>query len=447
MLRQLMQPEIEEVIEAGAWQRLRDAVDEWPSADVAELLGHLDGSDRVLFFRALPREQAADVFSHLDPEEQNDLLRDLTDRETREILDRMAPDDRSILLEELPGEVTQRMLRLLDPEKLEEARELLGYPPESVGRLMTPEYVTVRPEWSVARALEHVRDEGPDSETVNMVYVADERGTLLDDLRLRTLVLADPEARVDDLMDRSYARLSAFQDREEAVREIQRYDLVALPVVDSQGMLLGIVTVDDLLDVAQAEATEDIQKGASVAPLEVGYRNTPITGLYGKRIGWLLGLVVLNLLSSGVIAAYEETLSGALALAFFIPLLIDTGGNTGAQSATLLIRALATEDVRMGEWALTLGKELAVGALLGGSLGVAAWAMGLFRGGTDIAVVVGLSMFSIVLVTNLVGMALPFVLDRVGVDPATASAPLVTSVADVGGLLIYFAIASRVLGV
>lgn len=447
MLRQLMQPEIEEVIEAGAWQRLREAVGEWPSADVAELLHHLDGSDRVLFFRALPREQSADVFSHLDPEEQNDLLRDLTDRETREILDQLAPDDRSILLEELPGEITKRMLRLLDPEKLEEARELLGYPPESVGRLMTPEYVTVRPRWTVARALEHVREEGPDSETVNMLYVIDDRGTLLDDLRLRSLVLADPEARVDDLMDRSYARLSAFQDREEAVREIQRYDLVALPVVDSRGTLLGIVTVDDLLDVAEAEATEDIQKGASVAPLEAGYRNTRVAGLYGKRIGWLLGLVVLNLLSSGVIAAYEETLSGALALAFFIPLLIDTGGNTGAQSATLLIRALATGDVRMGEWALTLGKELAVGALLGVSLGVAAWAMGLFRGGTEIAVVVGLSMFSIVVVTNLVGMALPFLLDRVGVDPATASAPLVTSVADVGGLLIYFAIASRVLGV
>jgi magnesium transporter len=243
----------------------------------------------------LPRAVSSEVFAHLNADDQNDLLAQLTSEETRHLLAGLSPDDRTQLLEELPGQVTQKLLTLLGPEDLREARQLLGYPEESVGRLMTPDYVAVRPEWTIARALEHIRSRGPDSETINMVYVTDEHWRFRDALELRRFILADPQQTVAEIMDYAYVVLSAFDDREKAVQALRRYDLPALPVVDSGGVLLGIVTFDDLIDVADKEATEDFHKGAAVAPLRGKYLETRIIELVQKRAPWLLALVFVNI--------------------------------------------------------------------------------------------------------------------------------------------------------
>jgi magnesium transporter len=446
MLKDLLKPEILELIESRAWTDLRDVLADWPAPEIADLLLHLRKQDRVLLFRALPRLVAADVFSHLEFEQQDELLHDLTDEEARHLLTNLPPDDRTHLLEELPGQATQRLLNLLRPADLKEARWLLGYPEESVGRLMTPDYVAVHPEWTVQDALEHVRVHGRDSETINRIYVIDQRWQLLDDIELRRFILSPPNASVADTMDHNFVSVSAFADRKEAVALIRRYDITALPVVDSEGVLVGIVTVDDVLDVQEEEATEDFHRVGSVEPLRMSLRDAPLTFLYRKRIGWLMILVFMNILSGAGIALYEDTIAATVALVFFLPVLIGSGGNAGSQSATLMIRALAVGDVRSADWLRLLGRELAVALAIGVTLAVGVGSIAYFRA-ADVMVVVAMTMSAIVLVGSLIGMSLPFLLTRFGLDPATASAPLVTSLADISGVLIYFSIATWYLGI
>lgn len=447
MLKEVFKPEVLELIELRNWTALRDVLGDWPAPEVADLLEHLRKQDRVLLFRALSRDLAADVFAYLDLDQQNALLTDLTDEEARQILADLPPDDRAMLLDELPGQVTQRVLNLLSPGDLGEARLLLGYPEESVGRLMTPDYVAVRRDWTVEQTLRHIRTHGKDRETINRLYVIDDRWRLLDDIELRKVILADPATAIEQLMDHSFASVSAFADREEAVRMIRRYDIVALPVVASGDVLVGIVTVDDLLDVAEQEATEDFHRVGSVEPIRRSFREAGIGYLYRRRIGWLLALVVVNILSGAGIAHFEDTISATLALIFFLPLLIASAGNAGAQASTLTVRALATGDVKMGNWLLLLGKELAVATALAVTMAGAVSLIGVYRGGWDLGVVVALTMVIVVVLGSLVGMSLPFLLDRFGLDPATASAPLVTSIADIVGVLVYLSIATWYLGV
>lgn len=446
MLKDLLKPEILDLIEAHRWTDLRDVLADWPAPEIADLVLHLRKEDRVLLFRALPRGTATDVFSHLELEQQDDLLRDLTDEETRHLLADLPPDDRTHLLAELPGQATQRMLNLLGPADLKEARWLLGYPEESVGRLMTPDYVAVRPEWSVREALSHIRVQGKDSETINRIFVTDERWYLLDDIELRHFILAPPNATVADIMDQSVVSVSAFAHREEAVNAIRRYDQFVLPVVDSDGVLVGIVTVDDVLDVQEEETTEDFHRVASVGPVRMSLREAPFQVLYRARIGWLLVLVFMNIFSGAGIAAFEETIQAVVALVFFLPLLIDSGGNAGSQSATLMIRAMATGDVRMGDWFKLLSKELAVALAIGLTMAVGVSMIAYFRA-PEVIAVVAITMTIIVLVGSLIGMSLPFVFTRLGWDPATASAPLITSLADISGVMIYFSIATWYLGI
>lgn len=437
---------IRELIDEHQWQQLRnEAWEDWLIPDIVDALLGLSKNNRVLAFRLIPREMSAEVFAYLDKEDRNALLKDLTDEETRHLLADLAPDDRTTLFEELPGQVTQRLLNLLSHEDLREARFLLGYPEFSVGRLMTPDYIAVRPEWTVAQALEHCRVKGKKSETLHVVYVVDSSWKLLDALELSQFILAEPEEKVEELMNYSFVSLSAFDDREEAVYTMQKYDLFSLPVVDSTGVLIGLVTFDDVFDVAQEEATEDIYKGAAVTPLTTSYREASVWELYSKRVRWLVILVFVSLLSSGVVAVFEETLQQVITLTVFIPLLLGSGGNAGAQSATLMVRSLATGDLEVNQWLTTLLKELSVGASLGVTLGVVSSLFGFMRGGWEIGLIVGLTMVGIILVANLIGATLPFILTRLKLDPAVASNPLITSVTDVMGLLIYFLIAGIVL--
>ncbi|MBS3921081.1 MAG: magnesium transporter [Deltaproteobacteria bacterium] len=438
--------EIKELIKEQKWHDLRQVLREWPAPDIAERLPDLEKKERVFVFRLLPRPLSSEVFSYLESKQQDELLRDMTDEEMRLLLSNLSPDDRTQFLEELPGQATQRLLNLLSFEDRRKTLQLLGYPEESVGRLMTPDYVAIRPEWTVEQALGHIRNKGKDSETINVIYVVDPSWKLIDGLELRRFIIAQPSQTVEQIMDHTFVSISAFEDREKAVQMIQHYDLDALPVVDSDGILLGIVTVDDVMDVAEEEVTEDFQKAAAVMPLKMGYRDSSIWLLYRRRIVWLGGLVLVNLVSAGVLAAHEELLISSIALAFFIPLLIATGGNAGAQSATLMVRAIATGELHLGEWSWAISREIGVGALLGMTIGLATWGLGLFKGGGEIGIVVGLTMIAVVIASNLIGVVLPFLLTRLRLDPAVASSPLITSVADVVGLIIYFSIATRILG-
>lgn len=436
-------PGVKLLIEQKDWRKLSLRVSMWPEAEIAEVMGELDALDRVVFFRVLPRRTAAEVFSHLEPDEQQQILEDLGKEETAHLLDNLTPDDRTALLEELPAEVLQRMFSMMNPTNLAVARSLLGYPEESVGRLMTPNFIKVRPEWTIQQALDHIRKNGHDRETFNMIYVVDAQGKLIDDIRLRKLIMASPEALVQDVLEYNPVCLSAFDDQEEAVRKIGRYDSYSLPVVDSEGVLIGIVTVDDLLDVAEEEATEDLHKIAAVAPLDISYNKASFMHLYNKRIWWLLILAGVGLAAATVIKQYEGILESFTVLAIFIPLLIGSGGNTGGQSATLMVRSLSTGDTKLGDIVYALKKEFLVGLLLGCTMGTLCFGMGYLYGEShiSIALVVGLSMFGIIMVANFIGCILPFLLTRLKLDPAVASSPLIASIMDCTGLLIFFNIA------
>lgn len=434
--------DVRALLQKRDWDSIQDTIVNLPEADIAELLLELDTPDRVLLFRMLPRDISSDVFSFFSNEQQNRFLDELTLEETRHILSELSPDDRANLLHELPGEVTQKLLNLLSPADLKETRQLLGYPPESVGRLMTPDYVAVRPDWTIAHALKHLREKGHDRETINVLYVVDQSWRLLDALGLRSFILANPDAKVSDIMDNQYLALKANEDREEAVRMMERYDLAFLPVVDTQGILVGIVTFDDVFDVARAEVTEDFHKGAAVTPIRGPYREAGFGQLYSKRIGWLLALVFANVFSGAAIANFEDTIAANVALVFFLPLLIDSSGNAGSQAATLMVRALAMGDVKLKDWWWLLGKELFVSIALGLTMAVAVSLIGVLRAGTEIAIIVSLTMTLVVVIGSIIGTALPFVLSRFNFDPATASAPLITSLSDISGVLIYFTIAT-----
>ncbi|MDZ7744784.1 MAG: magnesium transporter [Candidatus Saccharibacteria bacterium] len=438
--------EVRELIHAGQISNLRTYLKRLHTQTVVEIIDELSDAQSTLVFRLLPRTLASKVFRRLEFHQEEQLLKGLSKEETAKLLHSLKPDERVNLIEEMPAKVTRRMLNMLEPEDRAEAVKLLGYPEDSIGRLMTPDFVAVKDSWTVEKALEHMRDRAKESETINVVYVVDKTWKLSGFIELNRLILAESDQGVTSIMDDRVISLSAYDDREHAVRLMNSHKLSVIPIVDSGDTLIGIVTFDDVIEVAQEETTEDFHKTSAIANLDVSYQKAGVWRLVHRRAGWLIGLVVINLASSGVIAAYEETLAAALALAFFIPLLIDSGGNAGAQSATLMIRAISTGEVRLSQWFKTIYKEMAVGISLAIVLGIASAGVGMIRGGPVIGLIVGLSMAVIVVLTNLLGSLLPFLLSRLKIDPAVASGPLITSVADVMGLVIYFSIATALLG-
>jgi magnesium transporter len=439
--------QLQKLIKRRKWKAIKEFLVKWPAATIADLIQEMDKIDAVLIFRCLPRDFAADVFSEVNFLDQDALLKDLTDSEITVLLTELHPDDRTELFEELPAPVTQRLLKLLKPEDLKEARLLLGYPEDSVGRLMTPDFVSIQEDWTVKKALKYIREEGRDSEILAMIYVVDKHGKLLDELRLRQLILANPAKKISDLMNYSYVGITAFEDQEKAYHLIKEYNLFALPVVDSEGILLGIVTVDDLIDVGEEETTEDFHKIAAMSELKLPerIRFAPVSTLFRKRIGWLMFLIFVNLFAGLAIALFEETIATYIVLLTFMPLLIGCGGNAGAQASTLMIRALAMKDVKLSDWYYCIGKEALVAGSLGLTLAIIVSFLGIVRGGLQIAVVVGLSMLIIVFVGSIVGISLPFIFTRLKWDPAVASGPLITSIADIIGIVIYLFIATSLL--
>jgi len=420
-------------------------LDEMAVQDIATAIAELNEEERLVILRALPTERQTDVFSYLAVTVQREVLDTMSAEESRRILHELLPDDRTAFLESLEAEELESQLKLLAPEDLKQSLKLLGYPEESAGRLMTPRFVSVRPQWTVTRALDHIRHEADRGETVNFVFVTDDRGKLLDAVKLKDFILGRQDQKVEALMDQEVISIQASADREDAVSTIQHYDINTLPVTDKQGVLLGIITVDDVMDVAEQEVTEDFHKLGAAGAVTMSLRDARPSLLYRKRIGWLVILVFVNLISGAAISIFENAIEAVIALVFFLPLIIASGGNAGSQSATLMVRALATGDVELRDWLRLWGKELTVAILLGVTMALVVSFVGVWRGGAELGMVVALSMVAVVIMGAMLGMLLPFLLTRFNLDPATASAPLITSIADIGGILIYFSIAAAIL--
>jgi magnesium transporter len=456
LVRDTVRPadEIAAIIRQRDFGRLRDVLRNRPGSDIASVLANLSLEERVLVFRILPRKTAADTFAYLSIDEQNALLRAMASEEAAVLLNNMAPDDRTTLLDELPAEATRQLLALLTPEERAEAVRLLGYPEGSIGRLMTPHYVRVKEDWTVAQVLDHIRKHGQDSETLNVIYVVDDKGLLVDDIRIREILLNAPTTTVKSLMDNRFVALKATDDQETAVRVFRAEDRSALPVTDTAGGLIGIVTVDDVLDVAEREATEDIQRLGGSEALEQPYMDVAFRRMVQKRAGWLTALFLGEMLTATAMGFFEHEIAKAVVLALFVPLIISSGGNSGSQASTLVIRALALGEVTLGDWWRVVRREigagLALGAILGtiGFLRISVWSAFSTAYGEHwlpIALTVSVTLVGVVLWGTLVGSLLPFGLRRLGFDPATSSAPFVATLVDVTGLTIYFTVGTLLL--
>ncbi|XXF75835.1 magnesium transporter [Myxococcaceae bacterium GXIMD 01537] len=454
MLGNLLKPEFEALIRAKDWSSLREAFTEMDPADVAEVIEDLPAEDSGILFRLLPRDMAALAFEYLPPHQQSGIVSTLATEQLKNLLDEMAPDDRTRLLEELPAEVTKRALTSLSPEELKIARQLLGYPEKSAGRYMTPDFLTLPGSLSAREALDYVRAHGQGRETLHVLYIVDEKGRLLDDVRLATLVLAEPDARVTDIHDRQLISIPATAEREEFISLFEKYDRVALPVTDSRGVLLGMITVDDVLDAAEEEATEDIQRIGGMEALEAPYLDIGFLGMIRKRVGWLTILFFGQMFTATAMAYYQDAIARAVFLSSFVPLIISSGGNSGSQATSLIIRALATRDVTLHDWWKVASREassgLALGLFLGvlGALRIIVWPGRETLYGPHFAwvgVAVGVSVLGVVTFGTLAGSMLPFLLRRLGWDPAAASAPFVATLVDVTGVVIYFTVASLIL--
>lgn len=446
--------DLETLIEARDFVSLREQIRNWPAGDLADLMEPLSAEKEAVVFRLLPRDEAANVFSYLPIERQQELLKAMAHEEVVNIINEMSDDDRTELLEELPAKITQQLLNSLSDEERRLASKFLAYPENSVGRLMTPHFVRIRPHWTVAQALDHIRRYGVDSETMSMVYVIDENGKLVDDLRIRQILLAQAETLISDLMDSRFVGLKATDDQEVAVEAFKDTDRNALPVTDTQGVLIGIVTVDDIFDVAEEEATEDIQKMGGTEALDEPYMEIAIPSMVRKRATWLIVLFLSEMLTATAMGKFESEIAKAVVLSIFVPLVISSGGNSGSQASTLIIRAMALGEVTLKDWWRVMRREILSGFSLGailGSLGfvrISLWALFFHSYGEHwllLAITVGIALVGIVLWGSLAGSMLPFLLRRVGLDPATSSAPFVATLVDVSGLIIYFTVAAIIL--
>jgi len=425
------------------------------ASDAAESLMMLELPLQVNVFRLFPRKFAVKVFTYMHIKEQEDLLRKLTKKEKQKLLTDMNPDDLTDLLEDVSHDMNQRISALLSPQKMKQVQNLMGYPVDSIWREMTHHYISVQSKWTVKKAMDHIRKNGENKETINIVYIINERGKFLGDIKLKYLIFADEKSLVGEIAKTTIdtTALSAFDDKEKAVQVFKKLNISSLPVVDPEGILLGIVTFDDLVDIEEEEVTEDFHKMWWVS---VGHGwdlsltnivDASIKLLYKKRIFWLMVLVFVNIFAGGAIALFEDMIAKYIVLLFFLPLLIAGWWNAWSQAAMLMVRALGTGDVKVTDWVKMFFKEFFVAGLLAITMAAGVALIGWFRGWWDIAIIVAISMVAIVMVGSLFGMVLPFIFTKLKKDPATASGPLITSVADICGVLIYFSIAKLWLGI
>jgi magnesium transporter len=446
--------DIQDLIRSADFAKLRERFISMRPTEIASAILDLEPNEQVLAFRVLPRKLAAEVFEYLHPAAQGVLVKTMGQEDVAALLNHMAPDDRTLLFGELPANVTKHLLSLLTPEERAEAVTLLGYAPGTIGRLMTPHYIAVREDWSVQQVMDFVREHGQDSETLNVIYVIDDTGCLIDDIRMREFLVVPLTKRVSDLMDRRYVALKATDDQEAAVAVFRKEDRTALPVTDTAGILIGIVTVDDVLDIAEQAATRDMQRVGGSEALDEPYMDIALGRMVKKRAGWLVVLFLGEMLTATAMGFFEKEIERAVVLALFVPLIISSGGNSGSQASTLVIRAMAVGELRLKDWWRVVRREAVSGVLLGcilgliGFLRISVWSLFSSIYGPHwllVATTVGLALVAIVLWGTLVGSMLPLVLRRLGFDPATSSAPFVATLVDVTGLVIYFSVGLVVL--
>ncbi len=421
-------------------------------ADIAERLTELDTNERNISFLMLPSERKNQVFRFLRPKIQIEIIKSLGTKELSEVLNNLAPDNRTKLFENFPDHLIKSSINLLNNEEREIALNLIGYDKDSVARLMTPHYIQTKREKTVAQVLSHIKKVGKRAETLNFVYVVDENNVLIDDLRIGQLLMAEPETKISDLMDEHVTAISTTTSMEEAVDIFDKYDRSALPIITKSGVLVGIVTFDDIIDRVQEQTTEDIQKFGGTEGLDMSYTQSSLLDLVRKRAGWLVILFFGEMLTASAMGFFEGEIEKAVVLALFVPLIISSGGNSGSQAASLIIRAMALKELKLKDWWYVMKKELFSGLILGtilGSIGfgrIFLWqVLGIYDYGEFwlyVALSVSVSLVFIVLWGTLSGSLIPFVLRKAKLDPATASAPFVATLVDVTGIIIYFSIAA-----
>lgn len=420
-------------------------------ADIAETLSNLRDKERLLAFLKVPKQYKADVFSHLDPDFQEETIRGIGSEEVSELLNAMTPDDRTTLFDDFPDELIKYSINLLNPQERRIALKLLGYDADSIARLMTPYYIQIRKEWTVQKCFQQIKKVGKKMETLNHLYVVDERNILIDDIAIGSLLLAEEDTLVSEITDNHFVAITTTTSKEDAVQYFEKYDRTALPIVTEAGVLVGIVTIDDILDQIESQNTEDIQKFGGVDALDEPYIQTHWFEMIKKRGFWLIILFLLQLITATVMTYYENEIASAVVLSLFIPLIISSGGNSGSQAATLIIRAMALQEITLKDWWLVMRKELVTGIFLGSLLGIIGFfriyiwqTMGLYDYGEYwffIGLSVAISLAMIVLWGTLSGSMVPFILKKFNLDPATSSAPFVATLVDVTGLIFYFTIA------
>lgn len=449
VLTEVLTQQLKGLLEAGNYDGVKLLLQPVQEVDIAEAIGGLPRTLQALAFRLLPKDEAIEVYEYLDPSVQQTLLERLRSSEVLELVEEMSPDDRVTLFDELPAKVVRRLLAELSPAERRVTAQLLGYEPETAGRLMTTEFIDLKEFHSVAQALTIIRRRARDTETIYALYVTDASRHLTGILSLRDLVVAEPEERLGDVMTREVVSVGTDTDQEEVARVIQRYDFLAVPVVDREERLVGIVTVDDVIDVIQQEATRDLYAaGAVQAGDEDDYFQSNLFTVARRRVVWLLVLLLANSGTAAVIASMDDVLNKVVVLAAFIPLLIGTGGNVGAQSSTVVIRGLSTQRIQsLGTWA-AIWRESVAGALLGllMIIVVIPWAAYVSHWNWLVAWAAGLSLVAITTLAATAGAALPLLFERIGLDPALMSAPFIATATDVAGVFIYLRTASWLLG-
>ena len=445
---------IHHLVEKKNSKALKKVLKNLPPFEIAAIIRDQSESNQFFIFNTLPFSLALQTFDYLPVHIQRDVLHQAPKNQSIELLKSLSPDDRTNFLQELPRSVVNELVTLLPYEERTETLMLLGYPEGSIGRLMTPDYIAVKIDWTIEQVLDHIRGYGHDSETIDIIYVVDDQGRLLDEIKLKDCLFVPRYFKAGSILNNQFFSLSVYDQDEEAVKHFQEYDRVALPVIDEQGVLLGIVTVDDVLRLSNEEATEDIQKIGGTEALNEPYMQAPFLELMKKRAVWLVILFIGEMLTATALGYFEDEIAKAVVLALFLPLIISSGGNAGSQASTLVIRAMALGEVKLSDWWRVVKREVLSGCFLGSILGV----IGFFRvtlwssfsniygeHWLAIAFTIGFSLIGVVLWGTLCGAILPLMLKRVGADPATSSAPFVSTLVDVTGLVIYFMIAISLL--
>ncbi len=441
--------QIRELLGKGHYTRLRQVITELNDADIADYLEEMEEEEVIKIFRILPKDKAADVFSYLEIDQQQSVITSLSDKDAGRIIDNMMSDDAKELMEEMPANVVKRLIANTSADTRKAINHLMRYPEDSAGSVMTVEYMDLKEHQTVAEAIQRIRKVGVDSETINICYVLDNTRTLVGTVALRYLLLSEPDAIIGDIMHRNVIAIHTQMDQEEVARQFKKYEFTAMPVVDNEDRLVGIITVDDVVDILEEETTEDIEKMAAVMPSDKPYLKMTVFDAFKKRIPWLLLLMISATFTGSIITSFENELSRYVVLTAFIPMLMDTGGNAGGQASAIIIRGISLEEIEFRDWSRVIWKEIRTALLCGLTLSVCNFGrLMLFdQVSVRVALVVCITLLMAVIVAKMVGSTLPMIAKKIGLDPAVMASPFITTIVDAISLLIYFRVAELVLNI